>query len=152
MSEPLSRSMAGGAQARAVTLAMRIQRITVARYLLASVGALGVDMAIFMGVTAMGWPPMVAAFFGYVTGMIVHWSISIRYVFLRTGRNGAPRATHAQRVAFFASALLGMGITMAVVGGLTAFGIHAAAAKGVAIGISFFSVYAIRKYGIFGIR
>ncbi|MEJ7926067.1 GtrA family protein [Sphingobium sp. AN641] len=138
-------------QARVVTLALRIQRFTMARYLLASIIALAVDMALFLAITTIGWPPMVAAFLGYVTGMLVHWSISIRYVF-RTGGNGAPRASHAQRVAFFASALLGMGITMAVVGGLTAVGIHAAAAKGVAIGISFLTVYAIRKYGIFGIR
>lgn len=138
-----------------MTVVMLIQRFTMTRYLLASVAALGIDMAVFMAITAMGWPPMLSAFAGYATGIMLHWSISIRYVF-RTGGDDPQRltnnVTHGQRFAFFASALLGMGITMAVVGGLTTLGVHAAAAKSVAIGLSFLTVYAIRKYGVFGLR
>jgi hypothetical protein len=42
-----------------------------------------------------------------------------------------------------------MAITAALVGGLSALGLPPAAAKLMAIPVSFLTVYAIRKYGIF---
>ena len=112
-----------------------VSRLMFARYLLASICALSSDMALLL---------MLAAFGGYAVGLIVHWTISIRFVF-DTG-NGP---THAQRAGFVASALLGMGITLSMVGGLSLIGVAPAIAKLLSVPVSFLTVYAIRKYGVF---
>jgi putative flippase GtrA len=119
-------------------------RFMLARYLLASVCALSTDMILFLTLSHLGASPVLAAFGGYMAGLVVHWIISVRFVF-DTGEG----ATHSQRVGFVASALLGMAITMGIVGGLSALGILPALAKLLSVPISFFTVYAIRKYGVF---
>nr|WP_301287198.1 GtrA family protein [Sphingobium sp. OAS761] len=122
----------------------RAVRPTFARYLLASICALSSDMAVFLLLDRMGSAPMLAAFGGYAAGLVVHWAISIRYVF-DTGAG----PTHAQRAGFVATALLGMGITLAMVGGLSAVGLAPPVAKLLSVPVSFLTVYAIRKYGVF---
>ncbi|MDI1295093.1 MAG: GtrA family protein [bacterium] len=119
-------------------------RLMFARYLLASVCALSTDMALFLMLSHGGAAPMLAAFGGYAGGLIVHWVISVRFVF---DLEGGP--THAQRIGFLVSALLGMGITLAMVGSLSAIGATPAIAKLLSVPVSFLTVYAIRKYGIF---
>lgn len=119
-------------------------RLMFARYLLASICALSSDMALFLLLDRVGTPPMLAAFAGYALGLLVHWTISIRFVF-DTGTG----PTHAQRAGFVASALLGMGITLAMVGGLSALHVLPAMAKLASVPVSFLTVYAIRKYGVF---
>ncbi|CAM5380170.1 GtrA family protein [Sphingobium scionense] len=119
-------------------------RFMFARYLLASICALSSDMAAFLMLSRIGATPMLAAFGGYAVGLVVHWVISIRFVF-DTGAG----PSNTQRVAFVVSALIGMGITIAMVGGLSAVGIAPATAKLISVPASFLSVYAIRKYGIF---
>lgn len=121
-----------------------IGRFTFTRYLLASIVALSTDFALFMMLNHMGLPPAVAALGGYSAGLVLHWLISVHFVFAIQ----AP-ATHAQRIAFIISALIGMVITMTLVGGLSGLGVPPAAAKLMAVPVSFLSVYAIRKYGIF---
>lgn len=135
-----------GEQVRALTvwLGNIALRFMFARYLLASICALSSDMAVFLMLSRAGATPMLAAFGGYAIGLVVHWGISIRFVF-DTGAG----PSNAQRVAFVVSALIGMGITMAMVGGLSAVGIAPAIAKLISVPASFLSVYAIRKYGIF---
>lgn len=119
-------------------------RFMFARYLLASICALAADMLLFLAFSQSGTSPVLAAFGGYAGGLIVHWAISVRFVF-ETGES----ATHAQRLAFVASALLGMGITMAMVGSLSALAVPPPIAKLLTVPVSFLAVYAIRKYGIF---
>ena len=131
------RSMAGPFHAT-------IGRFTFTRYLLASIWALVADFALFMLLNHMGVPPAIAALGGYSGGLIVHGMISVLFVFEMQGP-----ATHAQRIAFFVSALIGMAITMALVGGLSGLGAPPAIAKLMAVPVSFLAVYAIRKYGIF---
>ena len=129
-------------------LALLVARLTFARYLLASICALSSDMALFLMLDHMGAPPLVSAFGGYTGGLLVHWTISIHYVFdINTEYRSGP--THAQRVAFIASALLGLVLTLGIVGGLGIIGIAPTTAKLLSIPISFLTVYAIRKYGIF---
>ncbi len=130
-----------------------VARFMVFRYLFASICALATDMALFLALSHAGVPPVMAAFGGYVAGMVVHWSVSIRFVFLPGAGHPTPgHATHAQRAGFVASALFGMGITMAIVGSLSRIGIIPAFAKMASIPVSFFTVYAIRKYGVFAAR
>ncbi|MEC3950922.1 GtrA family protein [Sphingobium sp. HWE2-09] len=125
-------------------IAALLARLMFARYLLASICALTSDFAIFLALDHGGAPPMIAALGGYASGLIVHWVISIRFVF---DLAGGP--THAQRIGFVVSALIGMSITLALVGALSAIGMAPAIAKLLSVPVSFLSVYAIRKYGIF---
>lgn len=119
-------------------------RAQFARYLLASLIALSSDFAIFLLVDRAGGAPMAAATAGYATGLIVHWGISTRFVFV----TDVPPTT-GQRMAFVASALAGLAITSLLVGALAALGVAAALAKLLSVPPSFLSVYAIRKYGVF---
>jgi putative flippase GtrA len=121
-----------------------LARLMFARYLLASICALTSDVAIFLALDHGGAAPMVAALGGYAVGLVVHWVISTRFVF-----DLANGPTHAQRIGFVVSALIGMSITLALVGALSAVGIAPAIAKLLSVPVSFLSVYAIRKYGIF---
>lgn len=124
-------------------------RFMIARYALASICALASDMLVFLALGHLGMPPVVAALGGYLLGMAVHWIVSTRYVFLS---GDAERATHIQRIGFVLSAVFGLGMTMAVVGALSAAGASPAIAKVVSVPFSFFSIYAIRKYGVFAAR
>lgn len=121
-----------------------LARLMFARYLLASVCALFADFASFLALDHMGAIPLAAAVGGYAVGLVIHWAISIRFVFV-TGDG----PSHAQRVGFVASALLGMGVTMLMVSALSALGLVPAIAKLLSVPVSFLSVYAIRKYGVF---
>lgn len=125
-------------------LSLLIARATFIRYLLASICALSSDMGVFLLLGRLALPPMAAAFMGYVAGLIVHWLLSIHFVF-----DASAGATHAQRAAFVGSALVGLAITMALVGGLSAIGLAPAVAKMTAVLVSFVAVYGIRRYGIF---
>ncbi|NML10496.1 GtrA family protein [Sphingobium sp. AR-3-1] len=120
-------------------------RLMFARYLLASVCALSSDFATFLILDHGGAAPMIAALGGYLVGLVVHWVISTRFVF-----DLAHGPTHAQRIGFVVSAAVGMGITMALVGALSAIGLAPPIAKLLSVPASFLTVYAIRKYGIFG--
>lgn len=122
-----------------------LARLMFARYLLASIAALACDFATFLILDHGGAAPMIAALGGYLVGLIVHWVISVRFVFDLTGG-----PTHVQRIGFVVSAVIGMGITMALVGALSAVGVVPAVAKLLSVPVSFLSVYAIRKYGLFG--
>ncbi len=121
-----------------------IGRFTFTRYLMASVCALSADFALFLALAHIGLPPAIAAFGGYSGGLVVHWLISVHFVF-----EVREPPSHAQRIAFLLSALIGMAITMGLVGGLSSLGLAPAAAKLMAVLVSFLAVYAIRKYGIF---
>lgn len=122
-----------------------VSRFTFTRYLLASICALCADMLLFLALLRLQLHPAIAGFAGYSAGLLLHWLISIRFVFV-----SQRRATHAQRVGFIVSALIGLGITTGLITGLTAAGLAPAIAKLMAIPVSFLSVYAIRKYGVFG--
>lgn len=121
-----------------------VTRLTFARYTLASLCALCVDMIVFLALSHLHVQPVVAAFCGYSAGLVLHWMLSIRFVFVNNGTG-----THGQRLAFIASAVLGLGITMATVSVLCGIGLAPAIAKILAIPTSFLTVYMIRRYGIF---
>ncbi len=123
------------------------QRFTFTRYLLASIVALAFDVASFSSLVAIGVGAIAASAAGYCIGIVIHWMVSAQYVFPGKTRDGA--ALQWQRVLFAGSALLGLGITVATVSMLSSLGIHALAAKGVAVGLSFVAVYAARKWGVF---
>lgn len=123
------------------------QRFTFTRYLAASIVALAFDVASFSTLVATHIGATVASAIGYCVGIVIHWMVSAHYVFPGKTRDGS--ALQWQRVLFAGSALLGLAITVATVTILSHLGIHAIAAKGAAVGISFVAVYGARKWGVF---
>lgn len=123
------------------------QRFTLPRYLVASVIALAFDVALFSGLVAVGTDPTLASAGGYGAGIVVHWMVSANFVF--TGKARAGAALQIQRALFAGSALVGLGITVVTVELMGRAGVHPIASKAAAVGISFFTVYALRKWGVF---
>ncbi len=134
--------------ARALSSALDIwQRFTFTRYLAASLVSLAFDLAIFSSILAFRFEASLASAIGYCAGIVVHWIVSANWVFAGKAREGG--ALHLQRAFFAGSALLGLAITVATVSLLSNAGVHAVAAKAVAVGLSFVIVYGARKWGVF---
>lgn len=132
--------------ARCVAL---IMRLTLTRYLAASVLSLCIDMGLFLTMVRLGLSPAWAAIFGYLAGIAVHWLLSVRFVF-NPGTTAAPTPT--QRIQFLLSGLMGVAITGATVSLLTNLGLGAALAKMIAVAISFTTLYLVRKHVVFQAR
>ena len=124
-----------------------LNRFSLTRYLLASVVSLAFDVALFMVLVAFLVDPGWASAAGYSAGIIVHWPISSSFVFPGKTRDGA--ALQLQRLGFIGTAVLGLGITVSIVSGLTSAGVLPVMAKAAAVAVRFFAVYLARKYGVF---
>lgn len=124
-----------------------LNRFSITRYLLASIVSLAFDVALFMVLVAFASDPGWASAGGYSVGIVVHWMISSTFVFPGKTRMGG--ALQLQRIGFIGTAVLGLGITVSIVSGLTELGILPVVAKGAAVFVSFFAVYVTRKYGVF---
>ncbi len=133
---------------RAISSALDMwNRFTITRYLAASVVALAFDLAVFSTLLALGMGAAIASALGYCAGIVIHWLVSSNFVF--TGKTREGSALQWQRILFAGSALLGLAITVATVAVLSGWGTHPIAAKASAIIISFVTVYAARKWGVF---
>ena len=118
------------------------------RYVGASVAALGVDFAVFMAAMSLGMSPAPAAACGYMAGIVCHWIISSRLVFVgQVADHVAGR--RQQQALFFLSALVGLGITTGIVGLGSRYGLDPRLAKAVAIVVSFQATYVLRKKVVF---
>lgn len=118
------------------------------RYLLASAGALAVDMGSFMALLSAGVEAILASAAGYSLGIAAHWLLSSRKVFTgQVADRGFARTR--QKALFAASALLGLGLTTLIVGAGAAAGIDPRLAKLVAIGVSFAAVWLLRSRIVF---
>lgn len=129
-------------------LASRFRKAAVVRYALASIGALAVDVAVFLALLAVGLAAPAASAFGYAAGIVAHWLLSSRKVF---AEGVAPRgaARTRQKVLFLVSALVGLAITIAVVGLGTALQSDPRLAKLAAIATSFVATWMLRKHLVF---
>jgi putative flippase GtrA len=118
------------------------------RYLLASVAALGFDTGLFLLLLHTGIHPMAASAAGYMFGLAMHWLISTRLVFSGgMASDGAART--GQKMLFVLTGLLGLAITIAIVGGAHWSGMDPRLAKIVAIVMSFQATYLARRMLIF---
>lgn len=126
----------------------RLSQIVLVRYILASVGALAVDMGTFLALLSASVPPVAASALGYAVGIVVHWILSSRKVFADHVATGGIERTR-QKAMFVISALIGLGVTMMIVGSTTAAGLDPRAAKLVAIGVSFAVTWLLRKRVVF---
>ncbi|MDE1468235.1 GtrA family protein [Aurantiacibacter sp. D1-12] len=128
-----------------------LQRLTdwrFVRYLLASVGALAVDVGTFLALLSMGMWAAGASAFGYSLGIVAHWLMSSRAVFTgNVAERGAARTR--QKALFVISALIGLALTTAIVWAGDTSGIDPRIAKLVAIFVSFFATWLLRSRVVF---
>lgn len=125
------------------------RQLTILRYVVVSVGALAVDMGTFLALLKGGMVSIVAAAVGYTVGIVAHWTLSSRKVFKdRVSERGTKERTQ-QKAMFVMSALIGLAMTMGIVGAGDAIGIDPRIAKVIAIGVSFMLTYVLRNIVIF---
>lgn len=125
-----------------------VLRLTFIRYVLASALALVVDMSTFLLTLRLGVGPITAAAGGYVAGVTAHWFMSSRLVFgTRLAARGLLRVQ--QQGLFVASALVGLSLTMTIVGLGTMLGADPRVAKLVAVVVSFQVTYLLRRAIVF---
>lgn len=126
----------------------RLRQIVLARYILASVGALAVDMATFRALLSAGMTPVTTSAIGYSIGIAVHWILSSRKVFADQVAAGGMARTR-QKAMFVVSALIGLAVTTMIVGGASAAGLDPSIAKLCAIVVSFTVTWLLRKRVVF---
>jgi len=130
------------------TLITRLRDVRMLRYLAASVGALAVDMGCFLALLAAGVWPASASAAGYCAGIVAHWLMSSRAVFVgNVAESGAQRTR--QKVLFVLSALVGLGLTTAIVWTGDISGIDPRIAKVFAIVASFTATWLLRSRVVF---
>lgn len=106
------------------------------------------DLGAFLLLYAAGVFSGLAAVIGYALGTLVHWLISSRAVFPdRLADPGLQRG--GQQAAFVLSAVLGLGLTAAIVTGADTAGFDPRLAKVVAMGMSFLTVWLVRVTIVF---
>lgn len=127
-------------------LLAELSRRTYARYIVASVGALAVDMGLFMALLHWGAPATPASTIGYVAGIAAHWLLSTRAVFIQ---EGSEHDGHRRKLLFVGSALVGLAITAMIVSAGAMLGIDPRLAKLAAIALSFNATYVLRKKVVF---
>ncbi|WP_068070938.1 GtrA family protein [Novosphingobium lentum] len=131
-----------------VPLLQKLRQVTLLRYLVASVGALAVDMGSFLALLSAHVPAMAASAVGYALGIAAHWVLSSRKVFADlVAPEGIERTR--QKAMFVMSAMIGLAITTAIVGGASAAGFDPRLAKLVAITASFTATWLLRKRIVF---
>ena len=131
-----------------VAMLVRLRDVRLVRYLLASVGALAVDMACFLALLALGTWPAAASAAGYCAGIAAHWLLSSRAVFAdAVAERGLARTR--QKALFVGSALLGLALTSLIVWTGDSAGLDPRLAKLVAIGVSFVATWVLRSKIVF---
>ncbi|MEQ8312401.1 MAG: GtrA family protein [Sphingopyxis sp.] len=118
-------------------------------YLLASALALGSDAALFLLLLDAGLAPVPASATGYGAGILVHWLISSRLVFADGAAARGTGERHRQKLLFVGSAIVGLAVTTAIVGGGSALGLDPRLAKLGAIVVSFQTTYLLRRHIVF---
>lgn len=126
----------------------RLADIVFLRYIAASALALAVDLGSFLVLLEGGAAPALAAAAGYSLGIVAHWLASSRAVFTAGVAERGPERTR-QKALFVISALLGLGLTTAIVGLGGLAGIDPRLAKLAAIAASFLLTWLMRERIVF---
>jgi len=129
-------------------LLAKLRDIRFLRYVLASVGALAVDVGSFLALLALGLTAAPASAIGYSLGILAHWLMSSRAVFQdKVAVDGMARTR--QKALFVISALLGLALTTAIVGVGDWSGTDPRIGKGGAVVVSFIATWLIRSRMVF---
>ncbi|MEO1729400.1 MAG: GtrA family protein [Pseudomonadota bacterium] len=131
-----------------VSILAKLRDVRFIRYVLASVGALAVDVGSFLAFWGLGLAAAPASAMGYSLGILAHWLLSSRAVFQDSVAEGGMARTK-QKALFVISALAGLGLTTAIVGVGDWGGIDPRIAKGVAIVVSFTATWLLRSKIVF---
>ena len=131
-----------------ITRVTRIADLRFVRYILASVGALAVDMGSFLAFLSLAVPAAAASALGYGLGIVAHWLLSSRAVFGDSVASGGLQRTK-QKALFVGSAMIGLGLTIAIVGLADLAGTDPRLAKLAAIVVSFAATWILRKRIVF---
>jgi len=129
-------------------LVARLSDVRFLRYVLASAGALAVDIGTFLALLSLSAGSMAASASGYSLGIVAHWMLSSRAVFQDTTAAGGVARTQ-QKALFVVSALIGLALTTAIVGAGDRLGVDPRAAKVFAIAITFAIVWLLRSRIVF---
>jgi putative flippase GtrA len=129
-------------------IAHKLRDIRFIRYIGASVGALAVDVGSFLALLTLGMLAAPASAIGYSLGILAHWLLSSRTVFQETVADRGMERTK-QKALFVISALVGLGLTTAIVGGADLAGLDPRIAKLAAIIVSFIATWLLRSKIVF---
>ena len=143
----LDPAVADGAKSM-LALVNRLKDVVLVRYMLASVGALAVDIGSFLALLSAGLTAVAASAIGYTLGILAHWLLSSRTVFTgRVAERGVARTK--QKAMFVGSALAGLTLTTVIVGGGDLVGIDPRLAKLLAVAASFALTWMLRSKIVF---
>lgn len=134
------------AETKAIFARLKNRRFV--RYVAASVCALAVDVGSFLGLMVLGMLAAPASAIGYSLGILAHWLLSSRAVFQDNVAAGGVGRTK-QKAMFVISALVGLGLTTAIVGAADLAGGDPRLAKLFAIAISFTATWLLRSKIVF---
>jgi putative flippase GtrA len=117
------------------------------RYTLVSAMALVLDFTVYLTLAGAAASPPVAGVVGYGAGTLLHFCLSVRFVF----DAGATRKMGARLFGeFVLSGLVGMGLTAGVIAMATGLaGLAALPAKIIAAAASFVTVFTLRRCIVF---
>lgn len=126
----------------------KLCRMTFARYFASSLAALAVDSTIFFVSVAMGAPAAPASAVAYAVGILAHWLITSRAVFVaEVAERGSARTR--QKLMFVLTALAGLAVTTAIVSAGASMGANLVLTKGVAVALSFTVNWLLRRFLVF---
>ena len=131
-----------------VQMLQKLLDMRLLRYLMASIGALAVDVGAFLALLAFGMIAAPASAIGYTLGIVTHWLLSSRTVFTDTVADRGPERTR-QKALFVVSALAGLAVTIAIVGSADTLAFDPRLAKLVAIIASFTLTWLLRSRIVF---
>lgn len=129
-------------------LLIRLRDLRFIRYVLASVGALAVDMGCFLALLTTGMWAAGASAIAYGAGIVAHWLLSSRAVFVGSVAERGLERTR-QKALFVASAMVGLALTTAIVWTGDSAGIDPRLAKLVAVAVSFAATWLLRSKIVF---
>jgi len=137
----------GGGHAM-IARVIKIADLRLVRYVLASVGALAVDMGSFLAFLSLAVPAAAASALGYALGIVAHWLLSSRAVFADSVAERGRERTK-QKALFVMSAMIGLALTTGIVGIADLAGADPRIAKLGAIVISFAVTWMLRNKVVF---
>ncbi|RDC61249.1 hypothetical protein HME9302_02470 [Alteripontixanthobacter maritimus] len=117
-------------------------------YLLASIGALALDIACFLSLMQIGLDPAPASAAGYSFGILAHWLLSSRTVFTDNVADGGFERWR-QKALFVVSAFIGLLLTTLIVGSADNAGFDPRLAKLIAVFVSFTATWLLRALVVF---
>lgn len=125
-------------------------------YGIISVLCLAIDVVALWLLVRLGMLPALAGMLSYMLGLVVHYILSVRHVFVvkTTTKSSAPNHQHMAHhvkyfIGYFLTGLAGGFLTAAIIEMGERLSVSLVFSKAVAIGVAFFVVYGLRKYAVF---